>query len=195
MVLCVVWMLSLSHCGFSCPGCHPAFILWLLGEAPAQPPGPRVQAKRMNQLLKTIFRFRWLSTSRRCLRWGPPIASTAPWTLGRAKALCLRLVRWPVTCPHPRFYHQRPMTKVCPVFSSSSLKVGRKSYSHTLEFIDLFIDSISRCCRKILPVFSLYHSALCTPIAVDLKGLTDASKGDFAQGEVCHSKHVLCLAN
>lgn len=43
---------------------------------------------------------------------------------------------------------------------------------------------------------SSYLSAMFSPVGVAyLKEVTDASKGDFVQSEVCHSRHVVCLAN
>lgn len=62
-------------------------------------------------------------------------------------------------------------------------------------FIIYSANKISRC-TKILPVLSLYLSALFSPVGVAyLKEVTDASKGDFVQSEVCHSRHVACLYN
>lgn len=116
--LCVVWMLCLCLLSVLLSRVPFCFQSVIAGRGSCIT--TRSQTARgsmcticMNQLLNSIFCFRWRSMSRLCLPWVPPTVSTAPSTLGKAKALCLSLVRWPVTCPTLHCYPQRLTTKVC----------------------------------------------------------------------------------
>lgn len=72
------------------------------------------ETKFIQTLTLFLFLFRWRSTSHLFLTSGFLTVCTAPSHPTVARASYLTLVRSPVTCPNPRLYHRRLVTKVKP---------------------------------------------------------------------------------